>query len=228
MAEQGKDRGELEKEADRRDEHRYSYLHQRFADDSPKDLERAEAYRAPLRSTETRWEQLSRPSVTERARVLRRQAWTREPYTAAEVMTRSPRSLRREHTVREAARLLKEANCGIVPMVDDHGRLEGVVTDRDLVLRVLASDDASADTELSEVMTREVVAVRPDETVHDVLALMGARQIRRVPVVDADNRLVGIISMSDVATRAQYDIELEHALERISSRSTFWNRIFGW
>lgn len=228
MAEQGKDRGELEKEIDRRDEHRYSYLHQRFADDSPEAVARAEAYRAPLRTSQTRWEQLRRPSTATRSRILRREAWAKEPYTAEEIMTRSPRTLQREDTVQDAARLMSDQNCGIVPVVDEEGRLVGLVTDRDLVTRVLATDDATADTRVGDVMTRDVQAIRPQETVHDVIALMGAKQIRRVPVVEPENRLVGIISMADVATRAQYDVELQHALDRISSAATFWNRLFGW
>ncbi|HJR41036.1 MAG TPA: CBS domain-containing protein, partial [Gemmatimonadaceae bacterium] len=80
---------------------------------------------------------------------------------------------------------------------------------------------------VADVMTEDVEAVTPDELVRDVVDLMGDRQIRRVPVVDADDRLVGIISMADVATRADFDEDLQDALEEISARRSFWSRVFG-
>ncbi len=160
-------------------------------------------------------------------RVEGRRRWQREPLTAREVMTRNPRSVRRDGTLREAAAIMKEENCGIVPVVDAASRLVGVLTDRDVVIRAFAADKSPEQCRVADVMTEDVECVTPDETVHDVVEMMGKKQIRRVPVVDRDDKLLGIIALGDIATRADYDDQLQEALERISSRRSFWSRIFG-
>ena len=76
---------------------------------------------------------------------------------------------------------------------------------------------------VEDVMTDDVSAVTEDEPLTSVLDLMGRKQIRRVPVVDRDDRLLGIISMADIANRADYDEDLQDAFERISSRRSFWS-----
>jgi len=151
-----------------------------------------------------------------------RRFWQREPLAARDVMTRNPRTVTRQSAHREAAAIMRDENCGVVPVVDAAGRLEGILTDRDIVVRGVAHDRA-LDLRIEDVMTDDVSAVTEDEPLTSVLDLMGRRQIRRVPVVDRDDRLLGIISMADIANRADYDEDLQDAFERISSRRSFWS-----
>ena len=151
-----------------------------------------------------------------------RRFWQREPLAARDVMTRNPRTVTRQSAHREAAAIMRDENCGVVPVVDASGRLEGILTDRDIVVRGVAHDRAG-ELHIEDVMTDDVSAVTEDEPLTSVLDLMGRRQIRRVPVVDRDDRLLGIISMADIANRADYDEDLQDAFERISSRRSFWS-----
>ncbi|RKH22212.1 CBS domain-containing protein [Corallococcus praedator] len=154
-----------------------------------------------------------------------RRRWQREPLTARDIMTRAVRTARRDSTLREVAQLMKEEDCGVVPIVDAEGRLLGLVTDRDLALRAFTGDRAVDGLRAADVMTEDIEAVLPEENLHGVIDLMGRRQVRRVPVVEPDDRLVGIIAMGDIASRADQDEELQDALERISSRRSFWSRL---
>ena len=156
----------------------------------------------------------------------RRSRWQREALTAREIMTKNPKSVRRDSSVREIAQIMRDENTGVVPVVDENGRLQGIVTDRDIVMRTLPEGKNPIDLRAADVMTDDVEAVTPDEEVKDVINLMGDKQIRRVPVVDQNDRLLGIISMADIATRVDYDEELQDALESISSRRSFWSRLF--
>jgi CBS domain-containing protein len=147
--------------------------------------------------------------------------WQREPLAARDVMTRNPKTVTRQSMIREAAVIMRDENCGVVPVVDAAGRLQGILTDRDIVVRGLV--DEAVQRRMEEMMTDDVSAVTEDEPLTSVLDLMGRKQIRRVPVVDRDDRLLGIISMADIANRADYDEDLQDAFERISSRRSFWS-----
>lgn len=166
------------------------------------------------------------PSREPRPETGRRGRWAREPLTARELMTRHVRGAGLDSGLRDVARIMKEEDCGIVPVVDERGRLVGVLTDRDLVLRTLAEGRPPETMHARDIMTDDVEAVTPDEDIHSILALMGRRQVRRVPVVERDDRLVGIISLADIATRADNDEELQEALDRISARRSFWSRLY--
>lgn len=157
----------------------------------------------------------------------RRSRWQREPVLAAEIMTREVRAVRPDASLQEVAIIMRDENTGVVPVVSDSGRLQGLITDRDIVMRTLPAGNNPLALRVADVMTEDVEAVTPDESVREVVDLMGDRQIRRVPVVDADDRLVGIISIADVATRADFDEDLQDALEEISARRSFWSRVFG-
>ena len=150
-----------------------------------------------------------------------RRFWQREPLAARDVMTRNPRTVTPQSACREAAVIMRDENCGVVPVVDGAGRLEGILTDRDIVVRGLVNEGDLL--RIEEVMTDDVSAVTEDEPLTSVLDLMGRKQIRRVPVVDRSDRLLGIISMADIANRADYDEDLQDAFERISSRRSFWS-----
>ncbi|WP_163999106.1 CBS domain-containing protein [Pyxidicoccus caerfyrddinensis] len=154
-----------------------------------------------------------------------RQRWQREPLTAREVMTRGVRTARLDSPARDVAQIMKDEDCGVVPVVDAHGALVGIVTDRDLVVRGFTGGKSPDQLRVSDVMTDDVEAVTPGDNIHAVIALMGRKQIRRIPVVERDDRVVGIISMGDIANRADYDEELQEALDRVSSKRSFWNRL---
>jgi CBS domain-containing protein len=161
-------------------------------------------------------------TMRDRDRGQGRRFWQREPLAARDVMTRNPRTVSRQSAHREAAAIMRDENCGVVPVVDAAGRLEGILTDRDIVVRGVAHDRGN-ELHIEDVMTDDVSAVTEDEPLTSVLDLMGRKQIRRVPVVDRDDRLLGIISMADIANRADYDEDLQDAFERISSRRSFWS-----
>ncbi len=152
--------------------------------------------------------------------------WEREPSEAQDIMTKNPRSVLPDSTLREVARIMHDEDTGIVPVSDANRRLVGLLTDRDMVVRTFDEERSWADIRVREVMTDDVHAVTADESVHDIIELMGKKQIRRVPVVDRNDRLIGMVSMADIANRADRDEELQHALDRISRRRTFWSRLW--
>lgn len=154
-----------------------------------------------------------------------RRRWQREPLTAREIMTRGVKTVRRDAPLREVAQLMKDEDCGVVPIVDERGCLVGIVTDRDLVIRAFTGGKSPDQLRASDVMTDDVECVHPEEDIHSIISLMGKRQIRRIPVVERDDRVIGIISMGDIANRADYDEELQEALDRISSKRSFWSRL---
>jgi CBS domain-containing protein len=135
-----------------------------------------------------------------------------ETKTVREVMTPDPVVLEATATVREAARAMKEYDVGDV-LVSSGGKLRGIVTDRDLVLRALASDDEQVATrKLGEICTDEVETLAPEVAVEEAIALMRDRAIRRVPIVER-GRAVGIISLGDLAV----DRDPESVLGEISA-----------
>ncbi|WP_141620904.1 CBS domain-containing protein [Myxococcus sp. AB036A] len=164
-------------------------------------------------------------STTRRDDRARHGRWRHEPLLAREVMTRNVRTARPESPLRDIARIMKDESCGVVPIVDERSRLVGIVTDRDLVVRAFTGGRSPEQLRASDVMTDDVEAVTPDDTLHDVIGLMGRRQLRRIPVVERDDSIVGIISLGDIALRADHDEELQQALERISSKRSFWSRL---
>ena len=123
---------------------------------------------------------------------------------AREIMTASPACCTPESTAYEAARLMAECDCGVVPVVEskESMRLVGVVTDRDLAVRGLA-EGKGADAKVGDLMTTDPFCCRPDDNVTDAERAMVERQVRRVPVVDEGNRCVGIIAQADLARAAR-------------------------
>ncbi len=120
------------------------------------------------------------------------------------VMSPSPVTVGPDATVRDAARLLAEGDVGALPVVNG-GTLVGIVTDRDLVVRVLAGNlDLSAP--IGEIATGDVCSVAPDASLQEAAQLLGQAQVRRLPVVDADGALVGIIAQADIARNAGHEL----------------------
>jgi len=139
---------------------------------------------------------------------------------AADIMTEEPRAVTPRTPLADAARLMAEADVGILPVVDgsEGARLVGVVTDRDLAVRGLALGRDGA-APVAECMTSTVASVRPAASMREVFDLMKRERIRRVPVTDADGRLVGIIAQADLAVHyAGLDVEREREVEEVIER----------
>ena len=117
----------------------------------------------------------------------------------SEIMTQRPRAVTPQMTVREAARLMDEEDVGSLPVVDDGERLVGIVTDRDVAVRVVGRGLDSDTTVVGDVASLDVVALTPDHELDDALKLMAREQVRRVPIVVRENQLVGMLAQADVA-----------------------------
>jgi len=120
---------------------------------------------------------------------------------ARDIMTRDPEVCRREHTARDAARVMRDRDCGCVPIVDDSGSVVGIVTDRDLAIRAIASGK-DFNTKLNDLMTPVASCCGPDDDLRDVEQKMAELQVRRIPIIDAGGRSLGIISQADIARGA--------------------------
>ena len=130
------------------------------------------------------------------------------------IMTRKVRTMTPRESIVQAAQAMAELDVGSLPICAD-GKLLGIITDRDIVVRALAQ--ARIDAHLEDVMTREVEFCYHDQPVDEVMARMRAARIRRLPVMDREDRLVGIVSLGDVATHAD-EAESGATLEAISER----------
>jgi CBS domain-containing protein len=119
-------------------------------------------------------------------------------------MTRDPRSMAPQDTLAQAAKLMDELNVGVVPVCEGD-RLVGMVTDRDIVVRGIARDVDPRSCKLADVMSGHVRTARQDDDVDEVLSEMANAQIRRMPVVDAQDKLVGILSIGDIAAKSPED-----------------------
>jgi len=120
-----------------------------------------------------------------------------------EVMTETPVSCPPDAPLADVARMMAEHDCGEIPVVDGHGRRPvGVITDRDITLRAVAKGRNPAELTARDCMTSPVFTVKPDDSIEDCCQLMESHQVRRVPVVDKDGSLCGIVSQADVALRA--------------------------
>jgi CBS domain-containing protein len=116
-----------------------------------------------------------------------------------EVMTERPRAVTPQTSVREAARLMEEEDVGSLPVVDEETRLLGIVTDRDVALRVVGGGLDPDATRVGEVASADVVTLTPEHDLDEALGLMARAQVRRVPIVVRENELVGMIAQADVA-----------------------------
>jgi CBS domain-containing protein len=118
-----------------------------------------------------------------------------------ELMTSNPRSLESGSTVMEAARLMRDEDAGIIPVVEGE-KLVGTVTDRDIAIRVVAEGRSPENVTVGEIASRELVTIDPQQELDEALRLMARHQVRRLPVVEEDGKLVGIVAQADVAKRA--------------------------
>ena len=131
-----------------------------------------------------------------------------------ELMTADPATLGPEATLGEAATLMKQEDCGSIPIVQE-GRLVGIVTDRDIVIRAIAAGKDPRSTRVSEVMSADPVTVRSDDDAKDAERVMADRQIRRLPVCD-DGKLAGILVIGQLARRERDEESVGETLKEIS------------
>lgn len=132
-----------------------------------------------------------------------------------DVMTHPCIRIRPEESVAVAARTLNRYNIGALPVCGSDGRLCGLVTDRDIVIRCLAADRSPLSTTVKDVMTSQVIAAKPDMDAALAASLMGREQIRRLPVVE-NGKLCGIVSLGDLAQSPESSMDAGDALTEIS------------
>ena len=120
--------------------------------------------------------------------------------TIADIMTRSIATVQRDETLQAAARRMEEMDVGSLPVLDGKA-VAGIVTDRDIAVRGVAAGMIPQESLVADVMTTELRFCRADDTIEQAMAEMGDLQVRRLPVLDAQNEIVGIVSLGDLATR---------------------------
>ncbi|OFW16107.1 MAG: hypothetical protein A3F70_02960 [Acidobacteria bacterium RIFCSPLOWO2_12_FULL_67_14] len=130
-----------------------------------------------------------------------------------DVMTPNPRCVSPDDTIQNAARIMRDEDTGVVPVVKD-GRAVGVVTDRDIVVRGVA-EDGQLNRPIREIVSRSLVSATPDMSTREAAELMSEHQVRRLPVVEGE-RLVGIVSIGDLAVKEERDNRVGDALQHIS------------
>lgn len=140
---------------------------------------------------------------------------------AQDIMTTNPTCVTPDTPLVEAARLMKDQNVGIIPVVEsnDSKNLVGVLTDRDIAIRAVAEGRDGETTSVGHIMSTNVQTSRPADSVNDVMELMGREQIRRVPIVDERGALVGIVAQADIVLEAKDDERAERTVEKISQPS---------
>lgn len=135
-----------------------------------------------------------------------------------DVMTPNPTCCAATDPVTRAAEIMKIENVGAVPVVDDDSsrKLVGIITDRDIVVNLIADGGEVNAAKIEDVMSRNPVTVRPDDAVEHAMDFMRQHQVRRIPVVDGKERVVGIIAQADIATRIDQPVKTANMVEDIS------------
>ena len=142
--------------------------------------------------------------------------------TCGDVMTREPACCEPADSIERIAQLMKSEDIGAVPVVESKTsrKLVGIVTDRDVVVKVLASGRAVGNATVQDAMTKDPVTCREDADVSEAVARMAERKVRRIPIVDRGGTLQGIIAQADIATRVQRDKTTGELVEAISEPGT--------
>ena len=151
-----------------------------------------------------------------------------------ELMTRQVEACRPEDSLSRAAQLMWECDCGVVPVVDEQQQVVGIVTDRDICMATYTKDRAPSAIRVGEVMTPDVHCCKPDDSIADAETQMREQRVRRVPIVDGDKKLVGILSMGDLACELSGDkkrgnngVEAEEVAETLAAVSKPWRELNG-
>ena len=120
-----------------------------------------------------------------------------------DIMSEALKSCRCETNLAEAASIMWEADCGILPVIGDDGKVIGMITDRDIAMAVGTTNRIPSDIRAAEAMCREIHDCSPDDDIHAALETMRKAKIRRLPVVSADGVIQGILSLNDIARHAE-------------------------
>jgi CBS domain-containing protein len=131
-----------------------------------------------------------------------------------DAMTSNPCSIDAGQNVAYAAKMMRDEDVGIAPIVEGD-KLIGTLTDRDIAIRVVAEGRDSEQTKVEDVMSRDLVTIDPEQDLDEALRLMAQHQVRRIPVVEEDGRLVGVVAQADVA-RMGHDAKTGAVVEEIS------------
>jgi CBS domain-containing protein len=131
-----------------------------------------------------------------------------------EVMSSNPSAIEADKSVADAAKLMRDEDVGLAPVVEGD-RLVGTLTDRDITVRVVAEGKDPQSTTVREVASTDLVTVDPEQDLDEAVRLMAQHQVRRLPVVEEDGRLVGVVAQADVARQAD-DRQTGEVVERIS------------
>ncbi len=115
-----------------------------------------------------------------------------------ELMTENPRTAQPDQPIAEVAKIMRDEDTGVVPVVEGE-RLTGMITDRDITIRVVAEGKDPQSTKVRDVASSDLVTVDPQQNLDEALRLMAQHQVRRLPVVEEDGRLVGVVAQADVA-----------------------------
>lgn len=137
---------------------------------------------------------------------------------AQDIMSKDPICVTPDTSLADAARLMREENIGVVPVVDSEAsrRLVGILTDRDIAIRAVAEGRDGTTTSVGHIMTADVRTSTASDSINDVMELMGREQVRRIPVVDDRGALVGIIAQADIVLEANDDRRAEKTVAQIS------------
>jgi CBS domain-containing protein len=131
-------------------------------------------------------------------------------------MTPQPTCVKTGDAVTSAAEIMKIEDVGAVPVVDEGEKLAGIITDRDIVVQLIAEGKDPKTVKVEEVMSRNPVTCKPEDPIQNAMDYMAQNQVRRIPVVDSKGKVVGIISQADVATRVELPEKTANVLEDIS------------
>jgi CBS domain-containing protein len=186
-----------------------------------------------------------------------RYTFERSRLRCRDVMTTDLAVATRDTRLVQVALMMKQEDTGVIPVVEydvmsgngrttdtdrddrdnrderqyetrsSRGKLVGLITDRDIVIRAVAEGKDCNNTRAEDIMSVDIHTARPNDRVVEVIRMMANKQVRRIPVVNDNRYLVGMISMADVAQEVDDDRELGEALEEISKNTSFWNRVFG-
>ncbi len=137
-----------------------------------------------------------------------------QSHRIGDLMTENPRTVQADASVVDAARLMRDDDVGLLPIVDGE-RLVGTITDRDIAIRVVAEERDPSSINVREVASTELVTIDPQQELDEALRLMAQHQVRRLPVVEEDGRLVGIVAQADIALHGD-DSETGQVVQQIS------------
>lgn len=135
-------------------------------------------------------------------------------HSVRDVMTANPSCVTENDTIRDAARIMAKQDTGAVPVLNGR-KVVGIITDRDIVIRVIAEGKDCSSAKSSDAMSKGVKTIREDASIDEALKLMSSSQVRRIPVVNSNGELVGIVSMGDISKTDQ-DNKIGRVIETIS------------